>query len=127
MPDAVVDRLEVIDVEDDERELAVVAMGPRALADERLVEVAAVVETGQGVEVGELAGLPKAPRILDRGPGPGRELLESGELLVRRLALLAAPEGCEGGDGLSLGVAQRNRDPAADESLSSRISSCVYV
>jgi hypothetical protein len=53
--DAVVDRLEVVEVEDDQREAAVVAVRAADLAGEHLVEVAPVVEPGEGVEVGKPA------------------------------------------------------------------------
>ena len=76
--DAVVDRLEVVEVEDDERQAAAVALGAGDLAGERLVEVAAVVQAGERVEIGELAGLAKAPGVVDRRAGAERELLELG-------------------------------------------------
>ena len=60
--------------------LPVVAVRARDLAGERLVEVAPVVQAGQRVEVGELARLAEAPRVLDRRPGAQRELLELGDL-----------------------------------------------
>ena len=62
--------------------LAVVAVGARDLAGERLVEVAAVVQPRQGVEVGELAGLAEAARVLDRRAGAVRELLEPQHVVV---------------------------------------------
>src|SRR6266536_6215186 len=65
VPDAVVDRLEVVEVEDDEGEVAVVAVRAGDLAGERVVEVAPVVQAGERVEVGELASFPEAARILD--------------------------------------------------------------
>ena len=88
VPDAVVDRLEVVEVEDDQGEVPVVAVCARDLAGERLVEVAAVVQAGQCVEVGELARLAEATRVLDRRPGAQRELLELRDLRLaeRRLA-----------------------------------------
>ena len=64
--DAVVDRLEVVEVEDEQREPPVVALRAGDLARERLVEVAAVVQAGERVEVGELPRLAEAPRVLDR-------------------------------------------------------------
>ena len=74
--DAVVDRLEVVEVEDDQREVPVVAVRAGDLARKGLVEVAAVVQAGQRVEVGELARLAEAARVLDRRPGAKGELLE---------------------------------------------------
>src|SRR5439155_13445836 len=49
--DLVVDRLEVVEVEDDEREVAVVPVGARDLPGEGLVEVPPVVEARERVEV----------------------------------------------------------------------------
>src|SRR5690348_16571675 len=40
MPDAVVDRLEVVEVEEDERDAAAVPLGPEHLTAKRLMEVA---------------------------------------------------------------------------------------
>ena len=60
-------------------------MGARTLARQRLVEEAPVVQAGQGIEVGELARLPEAPRILDRRPRVLRERLELADVLVRIL------------------------------------------
>ena len=76
MADPVVDRLEVVEVEDDEREAAAVALRARDLAGQRLVEVAPVVQAGERVEIGELARLAKAACVVDRRPGAERELLE---------------------------------------------------
>ena len=76
MADAVVDRLEVVQVEDDQRQAAVVALRSCHLARQGLVEVAAVVEPGQGVEVGELPRLAEAAGVLDRGAGTPGQLLE---------------------------------------------------
>ena len=72
--DPVVDRLEVVEVEDDQREAPVVALGARGLAREGLVEVAAVVQPGERVEIGLVARLAEAPRILDRGARAQRQL-----------------------------------------------------
>ena len=77
--DPLVDRLEVVDVEDDEREPAVVAVRAGDLARERVVEVAPVVEARERVEVGELARLAEAARVLDRRARVRGELLERGE------------------------------------------------
>ena len=76
MADPVVDRLEVVEVEHDEREGAAVAVGAGDLARERLVEVAAVVQPGESVEIRELARLAEAARVVDRRPGPERQLLD---------------------------------------------------
>ena len=101
--DAVVDRLEVVEVEDDQREPAVVALGARDLARERLVEVAAVVQAGQRVEVGVLARLAEAPRVLDRRARRARASSSSSAQVVvaerrrgcaREDAEPAEPAGC---------------------------------
>src|SRR5207249_10557310 len=79
----VVDLLEVVEVEDDQRELAVVAQGARHLPGERLVEVAAIVESGQRVEVRHLTRLAEAAGVLERGAGAQGQALQ---LLDRLLA-----------------------------------------
>jgi hypothetical protein len=66
--DPVVDRREVVQVEDDERQAALVALGASDFASERLVEVAAVVEAGERVEIGKLACFAKAAGVVDRRP-----------------------------------------------------------
>ena len=76
MPDLVVHVLEVVEVEDDQREPPVVAV--RTLARERLVEVPPVVEPGQRVEIGELPRLAEALGVLDRRRGSLRQLLRAG-------------------------------------------------
>src|SRR5204862_8278230 len=82
VPDLVVDLLEVVEVEDDQRQLAVVAVGAGDLARERLVEEAPVVEAGERVEVRELARLPEPPRIRDRRRRALGEPLQLGDGLV---------------------------------------------
>ena len=72
----VVDPLEVVEVEDDEREPAAVAARARHLALERLLEVARVVEPRPRVEVGEPPRLEVAPRVVERRPGAGGDVLE---------------------------------------------------
>ena len=80
--DAVVDVLEVVQVEDDQRELPLVAVGACTLARERLVEEATVVQPRQRVEVGELPRLAEPPCVLDRGAGAQRERLELPHVVV---------------------------------------------
>src|SRR5262249_13572704 len=82
--DLVVDVLEVVQVEDDERELSVVAVRASDLACKRLVEEAAVVEPGQRVEVGELPRLAKATGVVDRGPGVRSERLELADVVFAK-------------------------------------------
>ena len=87
VPDPVVDRLEVVEVEDDQREAAVVAVRARDLARERLVEVAPVVEARERVEVGQLPRLAEAARVVDRRAGALARALELvDDLVERRLA-----------------------------------------
>jgi hypothetical protein len=54
----VVDGLEIVDVEEEEGELAVVPGRAGALAREGGVKEAPVLEAGQGVEVGKPARIP---------------------------------------------------------------------
>jgi hypothetical protein len=67
--DPVVDHLEVVEVEDDQRQLPLVAVRACALAGQGLVEVAAVVQPRQRVEVGESPCLSEAAGIFDRRAG----------------------------------------------------------
>ncbi len=90
--DAVVDRLEVVEVEDHERQVPLVAVRARNLAREGLVEVAPVVEAGERVEVGELPRFAEATRILDRRTGAHRELLELAGLLFTEAVPVLARE-----------------------------------
>ena len=80
--DPVVDRLEVVEVEDDQRQAPPIAVRAGDLACQRLVEVAPVVESREGVEVGQLLGLAEAAGVLDRRPGPLRELFELADLVL---------------------------------------------
>src|SRR5439155_8879335 len=82
MPDPVVDDLEVVDVEDDQPEPAVVAVGAGAFAGERLVEVAPVVQAGQRVQIGELTRLVEALRVFDRRGGALGELFELAHVVL---------------------------------------------
>src|SRR5215208_3483584 len=67
MPDTLVDRLEVIQVEDEQREAAAVAVRARALALERLVEEPPVPQARQRVGVGKPASLPIPKGVVERG------------------------------------------------------------
>ena len=113
--DALVDRLEVVDVEHDEGELPVVAVRPGDLARERVVEEAPVVEARERVEVGELARLAEAPRVLDRRPDVRRDVLERRQLVVARPAAVLAPEDGHRPDRLVRVVHERQRERAADQ------------
>ena len=113
MPDAVVDRLEVVEVEDDEREAAVVAVRAGDLAGEGLVEVAPVVQARQRVEVGELARFPEAAGVLDRRAGPRGELLELADLLLAEFLLRRAGEDRHQSERRRL-ARERHRDPGSD-------------
>ena len=71
MADPVVHGLEVVDVEYDEGELPIVALCPGDFPCQRLVEEPVVVEPGESVQVGELAGLLESgARSRSQGP-PG--------------------------------------------------------
>src|ERR687895_327319 len=83
MADLVVDGLEVVEIEDDERKPTAVAMRARDLPAEGLVEEPPVVEPGQCIEIGELASLPEATGVVDRRAGPFREILERATIAVR--------------------------------------------
>jgi hypothetical protein len=80
--DPVVDLLEVVEVEDDQRQPPLVPMGARDLPRQRLMEVAAVVEARKRVEVGELPGFAEAASVLDRRHGPYGERLELANVVV---------------------------------------------
>ena len=82
MSDPVVDRLEVVEIEHDQGQPAAVSLSAGDLTRERLVEVAAVVQAGERVEVRELAGLAESLRVLDRRPRAQRQLLELAHLVV---------------------------------------------
>src|SRR5215211_4166070 len=82
MADLPVDRLEVVDVEYDQRELPAIATRARDLSLERLVEVAAVVQAGQRVEIRKPSCLAKAESVLDRGRGAARDLRQRGREIV---------------------------------------------
>ncbi len=112
--DLVVDRLEVVEVEDDQRQLSLVAMGPRHLAAERLLEEALVEQAGERIRLGELPRLAVAPRVLDRGDAAGRERF--GLLDLRRAGLVVrAPEQRERPDRPELATHQRDERTAPNE------------
>ncbi len=80
--DAVVDGLEVVEVDDQERQPPVVALRAERLAAKRLVEVALVEEAGERVRLGELPCLAVAARVLDRGDARLRDLLDRRDPVV---------------------------------------------
>ena len=80
-PTRVVDLLEVVEVDDDQRQGAVVAAGTGDLALERLMEETPVVHAGERVEIGQLARLAEPARVLDRRRGALRQLLEAVQLV----------------------------------------------
>ena len=114
MTDAVVDRLEVVEVEDDQREAALVALRAGDLAGERLVEVPPVVHVRQRVEIRECPRLGIAPRVLERRAGPECEPLELVDLAVRELPVRGAGEGREGADRQAVGAHGKDY-PGADD------------
>src|SRR5439155_25254448 len=88
----VVDLLEALQVEQDQGQLALVAVRAGALARQRLVEVTPVVQAGQRVEVGELARLAKTTRVFDGGAGAEGKRLELAHILVGVFVALPARE-----------------------------------
>src|SRR5712691_7735666 len=92
MADLIVDVLEVVEVEDDQREPPVVPMRAGHFAGERLVEEAPVVESRQRIEIRELPCLAEAPRILNRRARADRECLEVADVVLAELLLLIARE-----------------------------------
>ena len=115
MADAVVDALEVVDVDEHEGEPARVAVRARDLASERLVEVAAVVETRQPVEVGELARFLEAPRVLERRRDALRELFDPAKVVVPE-TLRVVGEDAEPADA-ALAVDERHPEGGSNRSL----------
>ena len=112
---AVVRALEVVDVEDDEGQAALVPVCAGAFAQERLVEVAPVVDAGEGVDVRLQPRLPELLGVPDRGRARSRQSLELGDLLVRGHPVLAAPEDGQGADRADVILAQGDRDAASDQ------------
>ncbi len=96
-----------------ERELAVVPVRASDLASERLVEVAPVVKARERIEVGELPRLAEAARVLDRRPGPRRELLELLHLLLAEGLDGRAREDRQQPERRGL-TRERHRDPGSD-------------
>ena len=91
-------------------------MCARALAGERLVEEAPVVETGQRVEVGLLTRFAEAVRVLDRRPGMHCQTLEQEHVLVRVLVAARAREDGQVPESPVL-ARQRHGEAAADRRL----------
>ena len=73
MPEAVVDRLEVVQVGHDDRDLVPEALGARDLGAECLVELPAIRQLGQLVRRRKLARDPVEVRVLERDRGAARE------------------------------------------------------
>src|SRR5438132_11349689 len=92
MADAVVDVLEIVQIEDDQGKLALVTMRAGALARERLVEEAPVMKAGEGVEVGELAGFAETMCVLDRATRAHGPRLEQPHVAIRTLVAPRAHE-----------------------------------
>ena len=118
VPDVVVHALEVVDVDDHERETAPVAVRAGDLSRERLVEVAAVVEARQRIEVGLLARLLKAPRVLERRRDALGELLGAAKVVVAEPRLRVAGEDAEPADA-ARAVDERDAERRAYRSLGS--------
>ena len=66
VPELVVEHLEVVQVEHQQRERGAVAVGPAALLPQPLLEVAVVVEAGETVADGLLLGAPVQALVLER-------------------------------------------------------------
>jgi hypothetical protein len=126
VPDAVVHGLEVVDVEDHQREPARVAVRAGALAREGLVEVAPVVEPGECVEVGELARLAELQRVLDRGRRVLGQPLEVADVLLAEAAGGIARVDGEVADPAALGL-ERHRHAAVDQAGLRRLLGVVAV
>ncbi len=85
MPYVLVDGFEVIEVEEDQGETAVVAMRALDLMVERVVEVAAIVEPGKGISHRELMQLLELASVLDCFPSRKGQLLERGKIVLFQL------------------------------------------
>src|SRR5207248_10432632 len=107
------DRLEVVEIEDDQRQPAVVAVRAGDLTRERLVEVATVVEARQRVEVGEGARLRVPACVLEGRAGAEGEAFELVDLLVAERRSGRVAEGADRADRGAVG-AHRDDDPGPD-------------
>ena len=126
VPEGVVERLEVIDVEQRQGQVVAGALGARDLAAQRVVEVAAVVQAGQPVAHRLLAqrhpqvqvGQRQAQRIGDGFGAPaGRAHLFVAERLVRDHVQRAGPatrRDQRHADGMRGAVGQRATEVRAD-------------
>src|SRR4029077_11852931 len=92
MPYVLVDGLEVVEVEEDQGETAVVAMRALDLLDERGVEVAAIVEAGKGISHRELMQLLELASVLDCFPRRQGQLPAGGKIVLAQLFCRATPE-----------------------------------
>src|SRR5205085_1839651 len=95
---AVIDLLEAVDVDEHECELPLISVSPVELAGEGLVEVPAVVEAGERVEVSELPRLAEPARILDRRCDPLGQVFEPLQVLVAEASAGIAREDSEPAD-----------------------------
>src|SRR5690242_3741372 len=84
MPDPLVDRLEVVDVENEDREAAAVAVRARAFAQQRLVEEAPVAEPRQRVRVGQPPSLPVTEGVVECRYASADEVVEPGAAELAR-------------------------------------------
>src|SRR5712691_6428686 len=91
-------------------------MGAGALAGQRLVEVAPVVQAGERVEVGELPRLAEAARVLDRRAGAQGERLELAHVVICVLVALPAREDREIAQRRVV-AGKRDREAGVDDSL----------
>ena len=86
VPVPVVDRLQVVEVEEDDAQVAAVAGDARKLLGQAQVEVALVVEAGQPVSLGHLVGAPRVEQVLDRDRSVVGEDLEEAAVLLAEAA-----------------------------------------
>src|SRR2546430_1250510 len=122
MPDAVVDVLEVVEVEHDQRETSSVALRPEDLAPQRLVEMALVVELRQRVGLGELTRLPVPAGVEDRRNAALGEVFGRVDLVAARLPVRSAPEQRDRPQRRAVAAEERHEQASADEArLRSRL------
>ena len=86
------------------RDVPLVAVGAGDLAAEELVEDAAVVQAGQRVELGLLAGLDEAQRVPDRRARPAGEVLERVRRRLGEARRARAADRRQRADRLALGA-----------------------
>src|SRR5689334_21514134 len=99
MPDLLVDGLEVIQVEEDQRETPVVAMSPLDLVADRLVEVPPIMEPRERISNRELVQLLELASVFDCLARRQGQLREGGEIILVQVFGGPTPEYGEGSPG----------------------------